>query len=180
MAKGTVYILTNELMPGIVKIGKTIREVDQRVKELSDATGVPMPFKVGEYLTCPDCDWVEKEVHRRLEKSRANPGREFFRVTLSEASKILEEVHRENVEDWLNDFFPDHNIVHSDLTVRLETVHEKIADQPLYPPELVEVLEEAAREELLPAVHRVIERREARMADLESSKSQLRVVSDNG
>ena len=39
-----VYILTNPVMPGVVKIGKTDKEeVSARVKELF-TTGVPVPF----------------------------------------------------------------------------------------------------------------------------------------
>ena len=44
MAKGYVYLLTNEAMPGYVKIGFTERTVEERIEELSKPTGVPMPF----------------------------------------------------------------------------------------------------------------------------------------
>ena len=39
-----VYVLTNPSMPGIVKIGKTTREVGARLDELY-STGVPLPFE---------------------------------------------------------------------------------------------------------------------------------------
>ena len=43
--KGIVYLLTNECMPGIVKIGMTSRaDMDNRLKELY-TTGVPQPFE---------------------------------------------------------------------------------------------------------------------------------------
>ena len=44
---GLVYILTNPVMPGIVRIGKTKRPedmIEKRIKEL-DNTAVPMPFE---------------------------------------------------------------------------------------------------------------------------------------
>ncbi len=39
----TVYILTNEAMPGIIKIGWTDNSIEQRMKEL-DKTATPLPF----------------------------------------------------------------------------------------------------------------------------------------
>jgi hypothetical protein len=45
--EGIVYVLTNEAMPHMVKIGRTSGGgVDRRVAELSRATGIPLPFKV--------------------------------------------------------------------------------------------------------------------------------------
>ena len=41
---GIVYILTNEAMEGLIKIGKTNTSVEQRIKEL-DNTSLPLPFQ---------------------------------------------------------------------------------------------------------------------------------------
>ena len=41
---GYVYILSNPAMPGLLKIGYTERDVQERVKELSN-TGIPSPFE---------------------------------------------------------------------------------------------------------------------------------------
>ncbi len=42
---GIVYLLTNPVMPGLVKIGMTAQEdIDKRMKELY-TTGVPVPFE---------------------------------------------------------------------------------------------------------------------------------------
>ena len=43
---GYVYILVNDSMPGLIKIGKTARNSLARAKDLSSSTGVPTPFKV--------------------------------------------------------------------------------------------------------------------------------------
>ena len=44
MNEGIVYVLTNHAMPGMVKIGKTGREVETRLRDLY-TTGVPLPFE---------------------------------------------------------------------------------------------------------------------------------------
>jgi hypothetical protein len=40
-----VYILTNEAMPGLIKIGCTNVELASRIKQLY-TTGVPLPFEL--------------------------------------------------------------------------------------------------------------------------------------
>lgn len=46
MEYGIVYLLTNPVMPGLVKIGMTAQEdIDKRMKELY-TTGVPVPLNV--------------------------------------------------------------------------------------------------------------------------------------
>jgi T5orf172 domain len=74
-----IYILTNEAMPGLIKIGKTSTDLKERVKELSRATGVPFPFEV--YYACEveNCDLVERGIHEAFGDERVNPKREFFR-----------------------------------------------------------------------------------------------------
>jgi hypothetical protein len=56
---GIIYILTNEAMPGYIKIGKT-GDLGTRVKDLSRATGVPLPFEVFYAAEVDDVDFVER------------------------------------------------------------------------------------------------------------------------
>ncbi len=45
MEYGIVYLLTNPVMPGLVKIGMTTQEdIERRMRELY-TTGVPVPFE---------------------------------------------------------------------------------------------------------------------------------------
>ena len=87
---GFVYILTNPMMPGLLKIGKTTRSVKERAKEISSATGVPKPYIVEYWRITENVDADEKEVHKRL--AHTNSGKEFFNLPIKEAIKVIEEV----------------------------------------------------------------------------------------
>jgi len=80
MKYGFIYVLANDAMPGIVKIGMTERAPRARVEELSAATAVPIPFTLELYAEVADPFCVEQRVHEFFRESRVNDGREFFRV----------------------------------------------------------------------------------------------------
>lgn len=75
-----IYILTNEAMPGYIKIGKT-NDLDRRVKELSRHSGVPLPFEVFYASEVNDMDFVEKKLHEAFGRTRIAENREFFTET---------------------------------------------------------------------------------------------------
>jgi ribosomal protein S27E len=89
--EGYLYVLSNPEIRGLLKIGQTGRSVDERVAELNDATGVPSPFVVEAYFETVDPQGHELEVHKRLAAQRL-PGREFFRVSVTEAVDVTREV----------------------------------------------------------------------------------------
>lgn len=91
MNPGHVYILINEAMPGLVKIGRTSRDVDVRASELWQ-TGVPHKFEVFWSCKTPDCVQLEAYMHGDLRERRVNQGREFFQVEPAEA--------RDKLRDW--------------------------------------------------------------------------------
>ena len=84
-----VYVLTNPTMPGLCKIGYTKKPPEERVKEISRGTGVPMPFEVAWAFKCFDGDILEREVHKYLDGYRENADREFFRIPLEEAKQTI-------------------------------------------------------------------------------------------
>jgi len=87
---GIVYVLTNDAMPQMIKIGMTAREgVESRVAELSRATGVPLPFKVAVARSVHDARVVEKALHVAFGPDRVNPSREFFAIEPSRAIAII-------------------------------------------------------------------------------------------
>jgi hypothetical protein len=94
MANGFVYVLTNEMMPNLVKVGKTSRAVDERVNSLSSATGVPTSFTAFKSYEVIDCDVAEALAHSVLETTvgRPNKNREFFNGPPDIICTILDDV----------------------------------------------------------------------------------------
>ena len=102
---GIVYVLSNRVMPGLVKIGMTTRcEIDSRLKELY-TTGVPVPFDV-EYaceVDACDCAKIEKALHKAFEPQRINANREFFQINKDQAIAILELFNKKDVTNEVSD-----------------------------------------------------------------------------
>lgn len=107
MSKGYVYILRNPSMPGIVKIGKTTRSVEQRCNELWQ-TGVPTPFEIVHSVVSPDCHGLEAWIHSILPDLRVSGSREFFRMTEEQAILQVDGALYEQVESMVEEFLPDH------------------------------------------------------------------------
>lgn len=89
MTYGFVYILANDYMRDVIKIGCTERSPLARAEELSKPTGVPYPFRVLCYIEIEDFQRVERDVHERLVEHRISPNREFFHGCLNEAVALL-------------------------------------------------------------------------------------------
>jgi hypothetical protein len=105
MEYGIVYLLTNPVMPGLVKIGMTAQEdIDRRMKELY-TTGVPVPFEC--QFACKvkkgDCAKIEKALHKAFAPQRINANREFFRIQVEQAKAILELFHHTDVTEEVSD-----------------------------------------------------------------------------
>jgi len=88
----TIYVLTNESLPDLVKIGRTERSVEERIVELSSASGVPTPFRVFRTFAVPDSADAEARIHERLRESRVADNREFFRIDPDWACVIIDEM----------------------------------------------------------------------------------------
>lgn len=105
MEHGIVYLLTNPYMPGLVKIGMTMRDdINARLKELY-STGVPVQFDC--QFACrvkkSDCVRIEKALHKAFSPQRVNANREFFRIQVEQAKAILELFHHEDVTEEVTD-----------------------------------------------------------------------------
>lgn len=92
--KGFVYIMTNpSFRDDWVKIGYT-SNLDSRVRDLSGATGVPLPFEVYATLKTVKYKEVEHSLHHiidRITDLRIAKNREFFNITPSQAYELLYE-----------------------------------------------------------------------------------------
>src|SRR5271169_499875 len=83
-----VYILVNEAMPGLIKIGRTNGESAGRIRNLYQ-TGVPFPFEL--YFACEvqNSEFVEKQLHEAFGDHRVSKNREFFRLAPERAKAAL-------------------------------------------------------------------------------------------
>lgn len=86
---GFVYVLGNEKMPGIFKIGCTERSPRERAAELSKASGVPVPFDLLMFIEVRDFQAVERQLHQWLGEYRVSPDREFFECSLKFLVAVL-------------------------------------------------------------------------------------------
>jgi hypothetical protein len=89
MTVGYVYILSNPLFPGLLKIGYTTDTVKERAADLS-GTGVPMAFEVEYWCLTAGADEVERRVHEKFAACRENKRREFFRLDIDDAIAEIE------------------------------------------------------------------------------------------
>lgn len=86
-----VYVLANDYMPGIFKIGFTYNDPETRATQLFK-TGVPDEFQIVYRCKCFNGMRVERAVHESLRKKRIRMDREFFKVELEEAIQIIEDM----------------------------------------------------------------------------------------
>lgn len=91
-----VYILTNQSMPGIVKIGITSGTVEERMRGLY-STGVPLPFECYFALEVENSLNIEKKLHHGLDDFRVNDSREFFEIDPEKAKALLSMVPGKDV-----------------------------------------------------------------------------------
>jgi hypothetical protein len=75
-----IYVLTNEAIPNMVKIGLTNDSVEARIAQLSSSTAVPLPFECYFAAEVKDCVKLEKILHQLFSEHRVNPKREFFKI----------------------------------------------------------------------------------------------------
>src|SRR5215213_1011676 len=88
---GYIYVLINPSMNGLTKVGKTSRNPEDRVRELSKVTGIPTPFILAFDVYLDNCSQAEEYVHMVLEQRgyRVASNREFFDAPLNEVIKVV-------------------------------------------------------------------------------------------
>jgi hypothetical protein len=88
MEYGFVYVMQNESMPNLFKIGHTLKSPMQRAIDLTRHSGVPNDFEVLFYCECIDPNKFEFDVHRILDEKRYTSNREFFKLSINELKEL--------------------------------------------------------------------------------------------
>jgi hypothetical protein len=98
---GIVYVLTNEAMPGLVKIGMTDDTDPSAGMEPLFSAKVPLPFAVAFACRVENALEVERSLHVAFEPQRIDATREFFRIDPGQAVAILRLLDRPEVTEEL-------------------------------------------------------------------------------
>jgi hypothetical protein len=94
MSYGFVYVMANESMPKLYKIGYTKHSPMQRAVELSKSTGVASQYDLVCYGEISQPYDFEQFLHKAFDRNRLNQYREFFKFETNEifhVSKIIKE-----------------------------------------------------------------------------------------
>lgn len=88
---GELYVLRCIIMQEeLYKVGWTSGTSENRAKQLSSATGVPISFVVVKSWKHKDAEALETSVHAMLEPYRVNDRREFFQANYHSIEKVIE------------------------------------------------------------------------------------------
>jgi cold shock CspA family protein len=87
---GWIYILSTREQPEILKIGRTVRSVAERVREINSATGILVPWAARRTYRVRNAPEAEAEIHRRLGEYRIRMDREFFDMPIGRAVEIID------------------------------------------------------------------------------------------
>lgn len=91
---GWVYVISNKSMPGLVKVGYSMKTPDLRASELNH-TGSPHPYVVDYSLLVDEPRNVEQTVHRHLADQLE--GKEWFRCSVETAVAAIKNIVGSNV-----------------------------------------------------------------------------------
>ena len=89
MSYGFVYVMANESLPNLYKIGYTTKSPMARANELS-RTNIPNDYYVVAYAEYENVEVAEKEYHLRYANKRFKKNKEFFEFTPEEVWKIVD------------------------------------------------------------------------------------------
>ena len=90
-----VYVLSNEAMPNLVKIG-IASDINERMRQLY-STGVPLPFTCEYAGVVENAAEIEKALHFAFGHNRLHDRREFFEIEPSQAIVLLKLLCSEEV-----------------------------------------------------------------------------------
>ena len=89
---GWVYAARNScFVDPVFKIGQSRVSPAMRVGQLSSSTSVYRPFELVYWVHVSDRDRAEGHAHQLLHQHRVNPGREFFKASVMEVARALDQ-----------------------------------------------------------------------------------------
>lgn len=81
---GWVYLMANDAMPRLYKIGMTVLDPRERAMQLSASSGAPSEFAVLIAVRVPSPLMAERGLHDWYRDARPNDRREFFAFSTRE------------------------------------------------------------------------------------------------
>lgn len=124
MSEGFVYCFSNSSMPGILKIGMTIRTPEARLLDAnsSDTWRPPTPYIIEFAKKVSNPKQIEFTTHIFLTENfeRINPKREFFRISIDDAKNIFDLI---DGDYWIK---PKMEITNSDIITKKKDYTYKI------------------------------------------------------
>lgn len=133
---GWVYVLSNESMPGLFKVGMTSDSPEARARDLSRATGVPTPFKIEKSFHVKNPAQVERSVHEDLAAHRVSGNREFFKCDIETIFEALHEYEAWESGNCKLDIFVNKKFITNDTfalqnkTLKITTdLYERIEEE---------------------------------------------------
>jgi len=104
--RGWVYVISNNAMPDLIKVGYSMSDPELRAKELNH-TGTPHPYNVLYDALVDEPRDIEQRVHSQLSSSLE--GKEWFRCSLYLAVKTIRAVVGEKIllETLKEDLIPE-------------------------------------------------------------------------
>lgn len=84
--RGWVYVISNDAMPGRVKVGFSSKDPDARAREF-DSAALPHPYLVDYDVLVDEPYTIEQQVHARLQY--CHEGKEWFRCSSEEAALAI-------------------------------------------------------------------------------------------
>jgi len=130
---GTIYFLSNPIMPGLLKIGYTETSIEQRLSQLRH-TALPANFTVAAAFHVNSPQSCERAVHDILRDFRHTPEREFFKITLKTALTKSWPIIQANLTDEEQSGADPNPSAHPfpDLTEIEEEILWSVIDKPLF------------------------------------------------
>jgi len=103
--KGWVYIISNASLPGLIKIGYSMKDPDMRAAELNH-TGVPHRYVVEYEILIENPSDVEARLHKEF--SNYHEGKEWFRTQPEQAIKTIKEIYGTSIiNEWYKKTKPE-------------------------------------------------------------------------